>query len=52
MQVSLNQDIDYAQDVLKDMRASIDAQEILINFECDGVENLSQKKIDEKEFDK
>ena len=45
LQVSLNQDIDYAQDVLKDMRASIDAQEILINFECDGVENLSQKKI-------
>ena len=45
LQVSLNQDIDYAQDVLKDMRASIDAQEILINFECDEVENLSQKKI-------
>ena len=45
LQVSLNQDIDYAQDVLKDMRASIDAQEILINFECGEVENLSQKKI-------
>jgi len=45
LQVSLNQDIDYAQDVLKDMRASIDAQEILINFECDEVENLSQEKI-------
>ena len=45
LQVSLNQDIDYAQDVLKDMRASIDAQEILINFECDEVENLSQKKL-------
>ena len=45
LQVSLNQDIDYAQDVLKDMRASIDTQEILINFECDEVENLSQKKL-------
>ncbi len=45
LQVSLNQDIDYAQDVLKDMRASIDAQEILINFECDEVENLSQEKL-------
>ena len=45
LQVSLNQDIDYAQDVLKDMRASIAAQEILINFECDEVENLSQKKL-------
>ena len=45
LQVSLNQDIDYAQDVLKDMRASIDAQEILINFECDEVENLSQEKF-------
>ena len=45
LQVSLNQDIDYAQDVLKDMRASIDAQEILINFECDEVESLSQKKL-------
>ena len=45
LQVSLNQDIDYAQDVLKDMRASIDAQEVLINFECDEVENLSQEKL-------
>ena len=45
LQVSLKQDIDYAQDVLKDMRASIDAQEILINFECDEVENLSQEKL-------
>ena len=45
LQVSLNQDIDYAQDVLKDMRASIDAQEILINFECNEVENLSQKEL-------
>jgi len=45
LQVSLNQDIDYAQDVLKDMRASIDAQEVLINFECNEVENLSQKEL-------
>ena len=45
LQVSLNQDIDYAQDVLKDMRASIDAQEILINYECNEVENLSQKEL-------
>ena len=45
LQVSLKQDIDYSQDVLKDMRASIAAQEILINFECDEVENLSQKKL-------
>ena len=45
LQVSLKQDIDYAQDVLKDMRASIESQEILINFECDEVENLSQKKL-------
>ena len=45
LQVSLNQDIDYAQDVLKDMRASIDAQEILINFECNEVENLSPKEL-------
>ena len=34
LQVSLNQDIDYAQEVLEDMRGSINAQEILINFEC------------------
>ena len=33
LQVSLNQDIDYAQDVLKDMRKSMAAQEFLINFE-------------------
>ena len=45
LQVSLNQDIDYAQDVLKDMRASIDAQEVLINFGCDEVENLSRKEL-------
>ena len=45
LQVSLNQDIDYAQDVLKDMRASIDAQEILINFECNEVENLTRKEL-------
>ena len=45
LQVSLNQDIDYAQEVLEDMRGSIDAQEILINFECNEVENLSPKEL-------
>ena len=45
LQVSLNQDIDYAQDVLKDMRGSIDAQEILINYECNEVENLTPKEL-------
>ena len=45
LQVSLNQDIDYAQKVLKDMRRSIDAQEILINYECNEVENLTPKEL-------
>ena len=45
LQVSLNQDIDYAQEVLKDMRGSIDAQEILINYECNEVENLTPKEL-------
>ena len=45
LQVSLNQDIDYAQKVLKDMRESIDAQEILINYECNEVENLTPKEL-------
>ena len=45
LQVSLNQDIDYAQDVLKDMRKSMAAQEFLINFECDEVEKLSAKEL-------
>jgi len=45
LQVSLNQDIDYAHDVLEDMRASIDAQEILINFKCNEVENLTSKEL-------
>ena len=45
LQVSLNQDIDYAQKVLKDMRGSIDAQEILINYECNEVENLTPKEL-------
>ena len=45
LQVSLNQDIDYAHEVLKDMRGSIDAQEILINYECNEVENLKPKEL-------
>ena len=45
LQVSLNQDIDYAHKVLKDMRGSIDAQEILINYECNEVENLTPKEL-------
>ena len=45
LQVSLNQDIDYAHEVLKDMRWSIDAQEILINYECNEVENLTPKEL-------
>ena len=45
LQVSLNQDIDYAQEVLQDMRGSIDAQEILINYECNEVENLTPKEL-------
>ena len=45
LQVSLNQDIDYAQKVLNDMRRSIDAQEILINYECNEVENLTPKEL-------
>ena len=45
LQVSLNQDIDYAQEVLEDIRGSIDAQEILINFECNEVENLTPKEL-------
>jgi len=45
LQVSLNQDIDYAQKVLKDMRRSIDAQEILINYKCNEVENLTPKEL-------
>ena len=45
LQVRLNQDIDYAHEVLKDMRGSIDAQEILINYECNEVENLTPKEL-------
>ena len=34
LQVSLNQDMDYAQLVLEDMIGSINAQEILISLNC------------------
>lgn len=45
LQVSLNQDMDYAQKVLEDMRTSLDAQEILINYKCNEVEKMKPKEL-------
>tara|TARA_B100000470_G_scaffold145981_1_gene113407 strand:- start:67 stop:768 length:702 start_codon:yes stop_codon:yes gene_type:complete len=45
LQVSLNQDINYAHGVLEDMRASFDAQEKLIAFPCNDVESLSSNEL-------
>ena len=45
LQVSLNQDMDYAQLVLKDMLGSIDSQEILINLDCSDAKNIKPKEL-------
>ena len=45
LQVSLNQDMDYAQLVLKDMLGSINSQEILINFDCSDAKNIKPDEL-------
>jgi len=45
LQVSLNQDMDYAQLVLKDMIGSINSQEILINFDCSDAKNIKPEEL-------
>ena len=45
LQVSLNQDINYAHGVLEDMRASFEAQEELIAFSCNDVDLLSSSEL-------
>ena len=45
LQVSLNQDMDYAQLVLENMIKSINAQDALINIKCSDVENMNSKEL-------
>jgi len=45
LQVSLNQDMDYAQLVLVDMIESINAQDVLINIECSDVKSINSKEL-------
>ena len=45
LQVSLNQDINYAQLVLDDINQSLDAQQYLINYKCDDVNSMSSKEL-------
>ena len=45
LQVSLNQDIDYAEIILDKIRASLDAQEKLIAFPCNEVDDLNSKDL-------
>ena len=45
LQVSLNQDIKYANGVLEHLRASFEAQEKLIAFPCNEVDDLDTKEL-------
>ena len=45
LQVSLNQDISYIDKVLNDLKVSFKAQERLISFPCDQVDNLSEEEL-------
>jgi len=45
LQVSLNQDMDYAQLVLEDMIGSINAQEALISIKCVDAENMNPEDL-------
>ena len=45
LQVSLNQDMNYAQLVLDDINQSLDAQQYLINYKCDDVNSMSSKEL-------
>ena len=45
LQVSLNQDIKYANGVLEHLRASFEAQEKLIAFPCNEVDGLDTKEL-------
>jgi len=45
LQVSLNQDMDYAQLVLENMIKSINAQDALINIKCSDVESMNSKEL-------
>ena len=45
LQVSLNQDINYANGVLEHLRASFEAQEKLIAFPCNEVEGMDPKEL-------
>ena len=45
LQVSLNQDMNYAQLVLDDINQSLDAQQYIINYKCDDVNSMSSKEL-------
>jgi len=45
LQVSLNQDMDYAQLVLEDMIVSINSQEVLIGLDCSDAENMKPEEL-------
>ena len=45
LQVSLNQDIDYAEIILDKISTSLDAQEKLIAFSCNEVDDLNSKDL-------
>ena len=45
LQVSLNQDMNYAQLVLDDINQSLDAQQYLINYKCNDVNSMSSKEL-------
>ena len=45
LQVSLNQDIDYAEIILDKIKVSLNAQEKLITFSCNEVDDLNSKDL-------
>lgn len=47
LQVSLNQDMNYAQLVLDDINQSLEAQQFLINYKCDDVNSISSNELAE-----
>ena len=47
LQVSLNQDMNYAQLVLDDINQSLEAQQYLINYKCDDVNSISSNELAE-----
>jgi hypothetical protein len=45
LQVSLNQDIDYANGILDHLKASIDSQKKVMTISCDDAENMTKEEL-------